>query len=211
MDAKVFGIGLSRTGTVSLTAALNVLGIEAVHYPNDAETQEELKAGHYRLSVLDRVQALTDIPVAPFYRQLDRAYPGSKFILTTRETEAWLTSVENHFRMYVEHRREPFDDFTIACTYGCLHFSAERFRDVKERHEAEVRAHFGHRPDDLLVMDVTEGGWDPLCSFLGVSEPDEPYPHRNRALSRPATGPSLVERARSKASGAVRRLRAPRE
>ena len=62
MDAKVFGIGLSRTGTVSLTAALNVLGIDAVHYPNDAATQEELKAGRYRLSVLDRVQALTDIP-----------------------------------------------------------------------------------------------------------------------------------------------------
>ena len=30
---KVFGIGLSRTGTTSLTAALSMLGINVVHYP----------------------------------------------------------------------------------------------------------------------------------------------------------------------------------
>jgi hypothetical protein len=45
---KIFGIGLSRTGTLSLTSALQVLGIETEHYPNDLQTQEELKRGMLR-------------------------------------------------------------------------------------------------------------------------------------------------------------------
>ena len=193
---KVFGIGLSRTGTLSLSRALTQLGIPTRHYPNDPQTQEELKAGRYALSILDEVQAITDIPAAPFYPQLDQAFPGSRFILTTRRTEDWLGSVEKHFRLYVENQRDPFDDFILACVYGCLHFSAERFADVKERHEDAVRRHFAGRPDDLLVLDVAEPDpWEPLCRFLGRPRPDEPYPHANRALSQPVTGPSVRRRA----------------
>jgi hypothetical protein len=32
--------------------------------------------------------------------------------------------------------------------------------------------------DRLLVFKVTEG-WDPLCKFLGVPKPSEPFPHAN--------------------------------
>ena len=34
--------------------------------------------------------------------------------------------------------------------------------------------------DRLLVFDVRKG-WEPLCSFLGVDAPDEPFPHLNDA------------------------------
>jgi sulfotransferase family protein len=27
-------------------------------------------------------------------------------------------------------------------------------------------------------MQVTDG-WEPLCEFLGISPPDEPFPHEN--------------------------------
>jgi hypothetical protein len=32
--------------------------------------------------------------------------------------------------------------------------------------------------DRLLVYQVSEG-WEPLCRFLGVDVPDEPFPHLN--------------------------------
>ncbi len=39
-------------------------------------------------------------------------------------------------------------------------------------------------PDRLLVFDVTQG-WEPLCAFLDVPVPDEPFPHVNdRAVIR---------------------------
>ena len=33
-------------------------------------------------------------------------------------------------------------------------------------------------PEKLLVYSVKQG-WGPLCEFLGVEEPDEPFPHHN--------------------------------
>jgi hypothetical protein len=189
-NIKIFGIGLSRTGTVSLTDALTRLGIAAKHFPEDKLTQDELRRGYYRLSVLDKVQALTDIPVAPFYAQFDQIYPTSKFILTTRRTEPWLISMEDHFRFWVEHNRDPFTDFILACTYGVIHFSPDRMRYVKELHEANVQSYFAGRPGKLLVLDASAGdGWEKLCGFLNCPVPDEPYPHANRKLARAATTP----------------------
>ncbi len=193
---KIFAIGLSRTGTLSLTAALEQLGFEARHYPNDPRTQEELRRGTYELSILNTVDAVTDIVVAPFYPQFDRIYPNSRFILTTRATDAWLESVEKHFRNYVELRREPFDDFVLACVYGTLHYAAGRFRYLKELHEENVRRYFASAPEKLLVLDVAEAGWEPLCAFLGRPVPPGPYPHLNEARNGPARPRTSSWRAR---------------
>jgi hypothetical protein len=186
--ANIFGIGLSRTGTVSLTRALGQLGIDARHYPNDPVTQKELKQGCYSLSILAEAQALLDIPVAPYYAQFDTLYPEAKFILTTRPEDPWLVSMENHFRLYVEQRRDDFDDFVHACVYGALHFSAERFRYVKRLHEQNVRDYFSGRPDKLLVFDLFSGdSWPEVCGFLKLPVPDAPFPHRNVALTAPVS------------------------
>ena len=42
-NQKVFGLGLSRTGTTSLGRALNILGIKTIHYPCDKKTYEPAK------------------------------------------------------------------------------------------------------------------------------------------------------------------------
>jgi len=94
---KVFGIGLSRTGTRSLTQALQVLGFDAIHYPADEDTYAELAHGQCELSVLRNYDALTDITTVPYYQQLDKIYPGSKFILTVSDREGWLKSCRNHW------------------------------------------------------------------------------------------------------------------
>ena len=45
-----------------------------------------------------------------------------------------------------------------------------------EKHSATVKAAFG--PDRLLVFQARDG-WAPLCSFLGLPVPKDPYPHIN--------------------------------
>lgn len=186
---KVFGIGLSKTGTTSLTRALNLLGLPSVHFPHDELTFAELRRADYRLSVLREHRGATDTPIAPFYAQLDRAWRGSKFVLTVREKSSWLRSAEAHWRRLKEGPRaadEPFQefvDFISACVYGCIHFSAERFSFAYDTHVANVLAYFAERPDDLLVFDVCAGEqWGPLCTFLGMPAPEGvPFPHANRA------------------------------
>jgi hypothetical protein len=202
-DLKVFGIGLSRTGTMSLTQALTLLGIRTQHYPNDKRTQDELKAGQYKLSILQKFQALTDIPVSPYYAQFDSLFPRSKFILTTRSTDDWLRSVDNHFQLYVRQRRDEFDDFVFACVYGSLQFNAERFAFVKELHERNCRAYFADRPEKLLVLDLRQEGdaWGKICSFLGCAVPNEAFPHENKKRTRaakPLKREGLLSRVRRK-------------
>lgn len=94
---KVFGIGFSRTGTYSLNKALNMLGYEVIHYPADPKTRAELSRGDYRLSVLEHYDGITELTAAPFFKELDRLYPGSKFILTIRENRSWLKSLRTRW------------------------------------------------------------------------------------------------------------------
>ena len=86
---KVIGVGLGHTGTRSLNRALIMLGIPSRHWPHDRQTYHELANGVYRLSILEKYDAVTDITLAPFYAQLDKEYPGSKFILTIRDKKDW--------------------------------------------------------------------------------------------------------------------------
>ena len=57
-----------------------------------------------------------------------------------------------------------------------------RFRDKEFAFETFDRHYEGVRsaiPEDrMLEWDIKEG-WEPLCSFLGVDVPDEPFPHLN--------------------------------
>ena len=195
--AKVFGLGLSRTGTKSLTAALARLGLDVAHYPDDPTTVRELLAGHCELTLLRERDGITDITTIPFYREFDRIYPDSRFVLTVREKDAWLESL----RKLLE-RRPPGDEparyrdrpelvrfrrFLRERVYGSNEFDAERMAAAYDAHHREVRAYFEGRPDDLLVLDVTRGeGYDRLCPFLGVGAPDEPFPVEGRSVDADA-------------------------
>lgn len=179
---KVFGLGVSRTGTKSLATALNELGIKTIHFPSDQTTFDELKKGQYKLSILESHQGVVDIPLVPYYAQLDKIYPGSKFILTIREIGSWLKSVESQWSLW-RHRdpHKEFTDFVCACVYGTLEFNEHRFRYVYEMHFRNTLEYLANRPDDFLVMNIMDGdGWEKLCPFLELPMPDLPFPHRNK-------------------------------
>lgn len=194
-EAKVFGIGLSRTGTRSLTKALQILGYNVEHYPDDDDTYTELSNGQCDLSILAVLDGLTDIGTVPFYRQFDELYPGSKFILTVRsDTVGWLQSCENHYfnRPAFQPADDPDDEvhylmrqFLRAAVYGCYSFNRERYLAVYNRHLEDVQAYFKDRPDDLLILDAGKGeGFEKLAPFLDRPVPAEPYPHKGNVLTK---------------------------
>lgn len=91
---KVFGVGLSRTGTRSLKDALNILGIKTFHWPLGKYTYREISSGNYNLTLLKKYQGITDVQIVPIFPMLDKAYPNSKFILTVRDKEGWVESMK---------------------------------------------------------------------------------------------------------------------
>jgi hypothetical protein len=176
---KIFGIGLSRTGTHSLNSALELLGYRAKHFPR---IEQEILDGDYRLESVGLYDALTDTPVAPIFAQLHAAHPGSKFILTVRPLDDWLDACERFFAWQDrEVGGSPFARtvvFQRIYVYGCNTFHRDRWAYVYETHRRNVEHHFRDRPSDLLVMDITAGdGWGVLCPFLGHEAPDSDFPH----------------------------------
>ncbi len=185
MSGMVFGIGLSKTGTNSLNEALCTLGYRSLHYPDCVL----MLAGRYDDALCGH-DAATDISVAAFFRELDAAYPGSKFILTVRSLGAWLRSVGEHMaRRPPEsmHPGEPRGEVRLRL-YGTRGWDADLFVEAYRRHTAAVRAHFAGRQGDLLVLDVCNGeGWEKLCPFLGRPIPAAAFPALNRTSERRKT------------------------
>jgi len=182
---KVFCLGLSRTSTKSLTKALNILGINVIHYPVDKVTHYELIHGNYNFTILQDYDGISDITIALYYRELDELFPNSKFILTIREKEKWLESLKRHWE-----DRPPYDDpnqtethlkirrFLRASVYGVLTFNKQRLSNVYDLHHKNVMDYFKDRSEDLLIIDITKGeGWEKLCPFFKKPKLASAFPH----------------------------------
>jgi hypothetical protein len=185
LPTRIFGIGMQKTATTSLDAALKILGFDSAHWESGkwamAILREMRKDGH-SLTV-EKHYALCDLPIAILYKELDRAYPGSKFILTIRDEEDWLESARKHWSYEHNQFRKDWDIWPAAniihkATYGQKQFDAEIFRARYRRHNAEVMEYFSGRPDDLLILDMSnqDSLWSKLCHFLGKRDPGVPYP-----------------------------------
>lgn len=168
---KVFCIGLGKTGTTSLKEALGILGYRLIRLPLDWQGISDFDA------------ALPGVSAA-MYPELDAAYPGSKFILTVRDVDGWLKSIERDMGLKrgMDRQRAAEREQILTMKYGRTTFEREAFRTAFHEHEARVRKYFEDRPGDLLVLNVTQSaGWEPLCEFLGEPVPDEPFPNVNKA------------------------------
>jgi hypothetical protein len=193
-SGRVFGLGLSRSGTMSLTHALNLLGYRAIHFPDDERTRVEVmrflgtEGTLLRLSVLDRFDAATDTPICATFEALDAAYPGSKFVLTIRDKRSWLESCRRYWQAWIEpYVQQPdasarYMKAIHERLYETARFDPERFSRAYDEYHLRVRRHFRDRFTDLLSLDIdTQEKWEPLCAFLNVRRPRVDFPwDRNR-------------------------------
>ncbi|MDE2078947.1 MAG: hypothetical protein KGI73_01020 [Patescibacteria group bacterium] len=177
---KVFGIGLSRTGTTSLAKALRILGYRTIHAPISILKNQDGKLALNAKAAM-QYEAMTDSTVAVVYRELDAAFPGAKFILTLRDVEKWLISMRRVRKIYPLLRLHPALSQLCYEAFGESHLNNEEIMRTRFlQHTREVLAYFRGR-DDLLVMDFSAGdGWEKLCNFLGQPIPSIPFPHSNR-------------------------------
>lgn len=175
---KIFGIGLSRTGTTSLTKALEILGYKSKHFPKiHAYRGKELKLN---TKIIDKYRAFTDTPVARFYKELDKKYPGSKFILTIRDKKSWLKSCRKFFSKRDETNTPKRLLKLHKDLYNTSSFNKKEFNKSYDKHINGVLSHFKKRNSDLLIIDITKGdGWEKLCPFLKKPYPSVPFPNLN--------------------------------
>lgn len=206
--SKVFGLGLSRTGTTSLHAAALLLGMSTIHYP--VQFSRKWMSGDFSSDAIGPFIFYTDIPVPAYYREFDIACPNSKFILTIRNPEDWIVSIENHFSNTIPSSSKTFiRDNNRFVVYGETKFDRQKFVDVYNRHCDRVVKYFGNRVNTLLVLDIAKESdpWISLCNFLDIDTPSGNFLH----LRSPNLGvlqfvlPTEVEHKRSILEGLLKR------
>lgn len=195
MALEVIGAGYGRTGTLTLKTALEMLGFGPCHHMlevmgNPAQVEfwnaaaasepvdwEEVYAG-YRSTV--------DWPGCHFYAELAERYPDAKVVLTSRDPASWYESMSQTILVGMREmglntevpRDNPMYFGAKLIAEAAFHFdySKESGMAALERHNAAVRAAI---PADRLLEFEVRQGWEPLCAFLGVPVPDQPFPATN--------------------------------
>lgn len=184
---KVFCIGFQKTGTSSMRDALVQLGYRVEGVFGRKTPLADLR-GTYVATGLDIAagcDAVEDMPWPLMFRELDAAFPGSKFILTLRDTDRWYGSIRDHFGPRPYHLQQ----LTYGDDAGTPVGHEARYKQVYDAHNAAVLDHFSGRPDDLLVMRLEQGdGWKKLGDFLGVEVADGPFVRTNSASDRATLG-----------------------
>lgn len=180
-ENKVLGVGWAKTGTTSLGVCLKRLGRR--HISMQLDLVDDWAVGDHAeiLSIARRFDSFDDWPWLLLYKEFDQAFPGTKFILTTRDSDSWLRSYLNQIHQ-PEHFTPEMNRFR-EMLYG-IPFDNPDPADLVARYEAHnaaVREYFRDRPDDLLVVDWAKGdGWREVCDFLGEGRPSGPFPHAHR-------------------------------
>lgn len=194
---KVFCIGFNKTATTSVLEAFRILGLHpaasATTLPGDQRLIRSALQGDFQplVEVARRYRSFKDRPwnIGTCYQAMDRAFPGSRFVLTLRDEEAWwrsvhtwVTEVKPHLlKLYLRHLQ-------------VSEFTREAFITGLRRRNEDIRAYFRGR-DNLLELDPSSSrAWIDLCGFLGEPVPEGPFPHANRQADRVKSSPLQVHR-----------------
>ncbi|KAL6880772.1 P-loop containing nucleoside triphosphate hydrolase protein [Trichoderma novae-zelandiae] len=196
---KVLILGLGRTGTASMRAAMKQLGyVDTYHMmncsienPPDALMWMDALCAKYDGQgkpftredwdqLLGTCQAVCDWPAVAFAEELIKAYPEAKVVLTNRDVDSWHASTMKTVYWRATDRELRWlshFDWAASMYYPMLAKFFEAFfeGDFPNRGKDVFRKHYEHvrslvPKERLLEYKVTDG-WGPLCEFLGDAVP----------------------------------------
>eukprot|EP00930_Biecheleria_cincta_P038209 TRINITY_DN26256_c0_g1_i1.p1 TRINITY_DN26256_c0_g1~~TRINITY_DN26256_c0_g1_i1.p1 ORF type:complete len:256 (+),score=54.52 TRINITY_DN26256_c0_g1_i1:47-814(+) len=201
----VIGAGFGRTATSSLKIALEkVLDKEGCCYHmsevfknnhagqwNDVFEGKKPAASAFKDMFGSTYRATVDFPASCMYKELMEAYPNAKVVLSVRPAESWYTSVrdtiwgdgspEFHWIFRTSYAGRVFQKLGYNYRSRALLDGVDR--DDKEgcikSFNAWVEKVKNTVPPEKLLVFEAKDGWTPLCRFLGVPEPSEPFPNVN--------------------------------
>jgi len=214
--AKIFCIGFNKTGTTSLEFVLKTLGFRL---PNLLEQLlrlvKQTGQGNFRplVDFVAQYDAFQDNPFSQgmLYAQVDALFPGSKFILTTRDPEDWYQSYCRYACLFfrVDSVKDITKSFLLSERFAPLDYvnyrilrkhaldlqgdravenwemlyDKDRMIDIYRHRNEQIVKYFVDRPADLLLLDVArEKDVSRILDFLGLPPSlSFPFPQLNKS------------------------------
>jgi hypothetical protein len=216
MNRKVFCIGFNKTGTTSLEKVLVDLGFHLPQLGQQiAELVPALCRGDFQSvkRYIEQFDAFQDNPFSQgvTWAQMDVMFPGSKFILSVRDSESWYASYcryalklygvkslqevtpellksdryknINHALFHIQRRNITSLSGVTPSEDWSLMYEKDRLIKIYEERNHSVVRHFLDRPEAILVLDVSkESDTAKLVNFLGLPRAlIKPFPHLNKS------------------------------
>jgi hypothetical protein len=203
---KLIGAGLPRTATSSQKAAMDILGLAPCYHMQNvfADLDEAVKWN----AALDSTEALEDVvsgfesvidwPGTYHWRALMDLFPDAKVLLSVRSGESWAKSmqqtiwamlwgdnllghitaaqcdVDPKYAFYIKMMRSMWQRASLADKDSTL----ESMATAMEAYNQEVIASV---PEERLLVWQIGDGWEPICEFMDLPVPSEPFPHINES------------------------------
>jgi hypothetical protein len=164
---KIFQIGFNKCGTVSLYHFFEDNGLKPIHW-GMGMLATTIKYNHNNnlplLKGYEKYDVFTDMENVhqnlyihlTHYKELDKQYPNSKFILNLRPIDNWIKSRVNH-----PNYLNVFKQMTGFDEEGVINLWKKQWYD----HIESVQDYFKDRPNDLLVFDI-ETEQNKLIQFM---------------------------------------------
>lgn len=202
---KVFCIGYNKTGTTSLEQVFQDFG-----YRTGKQADAELLIDDWARRDFRRIveycktaDAFQDVPFSLdfTYQILDHAFPGSKFILTVRNSaDEWYSSlVWFHSKImglpYAPPRVNDVKNFAYRhpgwlwkvqqYIFGVDEetlYDEKIYKEHYVNHNRQVIEYFKYRREDMLVLNLTDpSSIQSLCTFLGIRYTGQLMPYLNKS------------------------------
>ncbi|MGB3533184.1 MAG: sulfotransferase [Microcoleaceae cyanobacterium] len=197
---KIFGIGLSHTGTNLLNEVLNQLGYTSVHLINPI-TSNVLDSKDFLY-----FDAFTDISVSFRFEELFFAFPNAQFIYIERDLNHWVKSISQYYtKLYgfstpkgmrnwltqsqsnsFKKRRLDYDT-TYRHAVANLYAHHLNWKSAYRSFDKRVKQFFDDKPKDKLLKInlVEENNWENICHFLELPIPSYPFPGQRSSTVNP--------------------------
>ena len=142
---KYFVIGFNKTATCTL---------------HNLFLKNNLKSQHQKSQFWDtsKYDCFSDIASGHhIWKELDKKYENSIFILNVRELDKWLISRFKHGL----RRKKP------NWAHPCTHEGCREWIHMREKTHLEILNFFSEKPNKLIIINIDREGWiNYLCSQL---------------------------------------------
>lgn len=174
---KLFIIGLPRTGTTSISVAMLEQGFKVAHTA-------------FTKRAFELADVVSDAPCFSDYKELDKQFPGSKFVYLDRDLDKWIPSAQMLLKK-MQDRLDPVTgtfspvlkrSFNEAFALDSTQYphSQAHLTACYEKHKTEVFEYFDAREDFIQVNLSEEGSLTSLLAFLGIeAKESQEFPHMN--------------------------------
>lgn len=194
MLPRVFGASLGRTGTQTLTVALQELGLRTYGMRQIIKSPAEQRLWHHALTSKIRpdwqalfadYDATIGWPMCFFTKEFLAAVPEAKFLLSTRDPASWFESLDSAWTTLSRLRSIRFIP-RVRGVLSVVEPVMERLGGIPPNRKLAIEAYEAHRamvrtvvPAERLLEFHISQGWEPLCQFLDLPFPDKQFPHVN--------------------------------